>query len=74
MLDQNQFILGQLVTGVDNLNKQLAGLTLELTALRRDIEEIKLFRSKVVGASIVISILSSATFTALLTMFEKWAR
>lgn len=56
---------------IGELRQAVSALTQEVAALRVDMESIKLFRSKVLGASMIVSLLSSAVFTAGVAL---WAR
>lgn len=73
-MDSTQFILGQLTEGVDNLTKQVTALNDRLDRLNTELDSIKLFRAKVVGASLVVSAITSGAMALAVVAIERWAR
>lgn len=66
--------MGQLSANVETLTKSVSDLSKEIVGLKRELNNINLFRAKVVGMSIgastVTSILSLLAFRAM----ELWAK
>lgn len=60
----NDFQFGKLTTEIDNLSKAVYRLSHHVETLSGEIGEIKLFRAKVVGASVALSMLASGVIMA----------
>lgn len=70
-MESNDFILGSLEQAVKGLSESVKDLRGDIDGLRRDLNEINLFRAKVIGASMVVSVLSSAMFTFVMALVKS---
>ena len=68
--DDYQF--GRLTTEVGHLTSAVKVLTLQVTALRVELEELKMFRSKVMGISVAASLLASMVLSLGMAFAKAW--
>lgn len=74
-MQDEQFLLGQMHSDLKNLTEAVHSLNSNMVLLSHEIEGIKLFRAKVLGGSLVVSVLGSAAFWIGLSLMEKaWAK
>ncbi len=69
-----EFIVGQLDQAVRDFRAEAKGVRQDIQGLRKDIDEIKLFRAKVLGASLIVSILASSLFAVSLEVIKSWGK
>lgn len=59
-MENLEFTIGQLDRAITDLTREVGGLSKTIAALQFDINEIKMFRAKVLGAAAVVAVLASA--------------
>ena len=69
-MENNDYVLGRLTATTQNLEAAVALLTTELRILRAEINNINLFRAKVIG----LSVGASAAVSLALKAIEVWAK
>ena len=69
--DDYQF--GRLIAEVKHLVSAVETLSGQVTSLRIELEELKMFRSRVVGMSVGASLLASASLSLGLSVLKVWA-
>ena len=69
--DDYQF--GRLTTEVGHLASAVRALTGQVAALRQELEELKMFRSKVLGMSVAASLLASVVLSLGMALAKSWA-
>lgn len=58
----------------EDMKAEVSNFRADIKALRFDIDEIKLFRAKVLGAAAVLSISISVAFSVLMELGRAWAK
>lgn len=72
--NSNDYRFGVLDTSIKGLTVVVTALTGEVKGLRGDIDEIKLFRAKVLGMAVAASTIVSIMFAVIAKAVETWAR
>ena len=70
---ENEFLLGELSASVRNLTAAVDQLSADVRYLRVEINEVKLFRARILGMASVLSVLSSVLCTLLVHYMRAYS-